>query len=84
MLIPGFRPGRSGFSESEQVCEGGFCIDSARRDYGCGSAAFHFLENEQKWWGNFVYANFPTLFGGLQRLNTIQKAQNRIIALMRP
>jgi hypothetical protein len=32
------------------------------------SATFHFLENEQKWWGNFVYENSPTFFGGLQAL----------------
>jgi hypothetical protein len=30
--------------------------------------SFHFLENEQKWWGNFVYVNFPTFFDGLQAL----------------
>jgi hypothetical protein len=39
MLIPGFRPGRSGISKSEQGFEVGFCIDSAgsgRRLRLCG------------------------------------------------
>jgi hypothetical protein len=38
---------------------------------GAGSgrlAGFHFLENEQKWWGNFYISNFPTHFAGLQAL----------------
>jgi hypothetical protein len=29
------------------------------------------------------YRNLPTLFGGLQRLNTIQNGQDQIIALMK-
>jgi hypothetical protein len=33
-----------------------------------GSGPFHFPENEQKRWGNFVYENSPTFFGGFQAL----------------
>ncbi|MGI6204712.1 MAG: hypothetical protein ACOYJH_05495 [Anaerovoracaceae bacterium] len=68
MLIPGFRPGRSGFSESEQSGEAEFCIDSTGRAGACGSAAFHFLENGQKWWGNFHIRKNPTLFCGFAAL----------------
>jgi hypothetical protein len=54
MLIPGFRPG----SERRSGTRGG----------AQGFAGFHFLGNEQKWWGNFVYENSPTLFCGLAAL----------------
>jgi hypothetical protein len=38
------------------------------RDVARGFAGFHFLENEQKWWGNFIYTKLPTFFGGLRAL----------------
>jgi hypothetical protein len=44
-------------------------LDFGRDQDGAADlATFHFLENEQKWWGNFIYENFPTFFCGFQAL----------------